>query len=652
MSRAGDSLARAVFQASARKTKKGAVSGIAAPMAQMDPLVDAITFIEKVEWGLRMDLYPVQRVIIKAHYGIPLDNEIKFEVANWNRTKVQEFTEVEYLEYLFHERRSNIRTVIPGQERRKLVLSIGRRSGKSTLAAAIMAYEVYRLIHKIDPHNYYKIALAQYFSLIAVATGREQASELYGKVSGNFAGCAFFRRYQAAVTQTSARFQTPSDMERYGSVLDNPKARASIRVSFQACNAKGLRGKGNIVVVLDEFAHFNTEGGSSDEEVYTALSASTSDFSPKSADGKSLHGVETQSEARILMISSPLGKQGLFYRQYEQGFRGDRAAENMLCIQAPTWEVNPTIPPGEFQQKAAENLISFFTEYGADFSDRSLGWIEEKQDLMACIEPSARPVLMGNPRVSYYLGFDLGLVNDPSAVAIVHNEADRTGKVHIVLDFIDQIQAKKGKFASADRLDFDQIADWLLDLSKRFHIKEGLFDQWNHIPLEQALLKRGLGQLKAEYMASQLNSQIYQNLKAQMWDQKIRLYDLNEHDREILRGKGEKLPDVAPFAPYLVQLLELQAEVKSKYIIDVRAKPGPENHDDLADALARAVWLASQHLGKANVVSGGSSQDRMVFPTQHGVAFRDRAGTAPARQIVKPRRTMLSGLLNFKNRRF
>lgn len=652
MSRLSETLSRASLHAGVRKSKtKPSESGD--PSVSVGDLVDVITFVEKAEWGLRMKLFPVQRVILKAHYGIPLDDTVKFEVSNWNRTDVREYTEVEYLEYLYKDGRSNIRTVIPGQERRYLVLSIGRRSGKSTLAAAISAYEIYRLIHKIDPHTYYGIATSQFISLIAVATSRDQAGELYGKVSGHFEACTFFRRFRSAVNQTSAKFQTPADMKRYGSFLDNPKARASVRISFHACNAKSLRGKGNLVVVLDEFAHFNSEGGTSDEKVYEAVSPSTSDFAPKGPDGKALYGHETRSDARILMISSPLGKQGKFYSQFQLGMK-DPSQDNLLCIQAPTWEVNPSLPVGEFRQKAAENLVSFFTEYGADFSDRTLGWLDEPAELMACVDVSARPAQMGSPRASYYLGFDLGLVNDPSSVAIVHNELDREGKTVVVLDYIDEIQAKKGKYSKQDRLDFDEIADWLLDLSRRFHIKEGLFDQWNHIPLEQALLKRGLTQLKAEYMGSQLNSQIYQNFKAQMWDRKLRLYDLNEHDRRQLELKGEKFPSVPPYAPYLRQLLELQAEVKSKYIIDVRAKNGSSHHDDLADALARAIWLASQNMSKHTVIAGGSSRDRGTFPNVQQV-MRDRArlgGSSPERQIVKPRRQMGSGMLNFKNRRF
>mgnify|MGYP007094908324 FL=1 len=47
-----------------------------------DSIVDIITFIES-PWGLNMQLFPVQRVILKAHYGLALDdNPNGFDLEN------------------------------------------------------------------------------------------------------------------------------------------------------------------------------------------------------------------------------------------------------------------------------------------------------------------------------------------------------------------------------------------------------------------------------------------------------------------------------------------------------------------------------------------------------------------------------------------
>jgi len=65
-------------------------------------------------------------------------------------------------------------------------------------------------------------------------------------LDGNIAtgNCSFFGGYMANATQTFATFQTPYDIDRFGSYKDNSKARYSVKVTFRSCVAKGLRGAG------------------------------------------------------------------------------------------------------------------------------------------------------------------------------------------------------------------------------------------------------------------------------------------------------------------------------------------------------------------------------------------------------------------------
>ena len=505
--------------------------------------VNVIEFAE-ADWGLgkpdpttgrSFRLFPIQKIILKIHYGLPLDdnaygvslddpvpldhpnyNEIteltggadvnlrtddygyykqRIKITNWRRQNIRYMTEAGYLRFLYEEGRCNVKEV--DGERRELVLSIGRRSGKTLIASVISAYETYKLLLKHDPHGYYGVASSNPIHIVSIATDKEQASLSYKEVSGHFQGCEFFSTYMAHSTQSFASFQTPRDIEKYGRYDDNPLAKASIIVTFKSCIARSVRGMGIIVVIMDEMAHFTDEGQSSADEVYNAIRPATAAYSQKHQNDsqKSIGPVES----RIVAISSPMGKQGKFYELFQKGMKGGEAARNVLCIQAPTWEINPTIPASEFEDAYMKDPNVFDTEFGGRFSDRTRGWIENKQDLYDCIDPIRRPNQGAPSRMPHFMGLDIALVNDYTAVAIGHIETTADRGPIIVLDLVDRIRAGEGRFSHRERLEMDDdVVDWVYKLSRQFYLVGGIFDQWSGIPFEQAIANRRLNQLKME----------------------------------------------------------------------------------------------------------------------------------------------------------
>jgi hypothetical protein len=221
------------------------------------------------------------------------------------------------------------------------------------------------------------------------------------------------------------------------------------------------------------------------------------------------------------------------------------------------------------------------------------------------------------------MGLDVALVGDYTSVAIGHI----TPENKIALDYIDRICAGEGEYRDKERLDFDDVADWVTRLSKQFYISEGIFDQWAGIPMEQALAKRGLGQMKSVHHTRSLTSQMFQNFKDMMLDKRLVLYDW-------------PVPSGEEHAEYLQELLELQAEVISKYIILVQAPNMEGKHDDYADALARMVWVATQKAGNPVTITGVhssrslASMSRTVSPV--GAMLRlKRSGSHPDRMVPK-----------------
>jgi len=567
-------------------------------------IVDIITFIES-GWGLNFKLFPAQRVILKAHYGVPLDTKEKIVPVpdDWRLEDIEMMTEAAYLRHMYDEGRCNIRQVVAGDERREMVLSLGRRSGKTLISACIAAYETYKLLSKGDPQAYYGLPGSDMIQITSVATDKDQAGLLYQGVSNHFRQCGFFKTFTANNTMSYAKFQTPKDINRFGRYSEDPAAKASINVTFKSCVAKGLRGAGNLVVILDEVAHFVESGQSSADAVYGAIKPSLSAFSPKDPDDPRVPIGNV--EARMILISSPMGRQGLFYKQFQMAMRGGEVAEDMLCIQAPTWEINPTVPKAEYMKQYLKDPTEFFTEYGAEFTDRTKGWIEDERDLIACIDPDRRPQTSGPTKVPHFVGIDVGLKGDGSAIAIGHIEQDPEMGPVVVVDLVDQIKAGEGKYAQQDRLEFDEVADWVKAHASRFYVAEGLFDQWAGIPFEQALMKRGVKGMKTKQLTPIINSEIFKTFKDMMWDRRVVLYDWPIADGETHCG-------------YVTELLELQEERVSKHITKVQAPNIEGKHDDRSDALVRMIWLATQRITQPKYMSKGTGK---------GQGMARRAGT-------------------------
>lgn len=504
----------------------------------------------------------------------------------------------------------------------------------TTLSAIFAAYELYRLLSIGHPQKYYGLPDTNRIQLLAVATGKEQAGLAFNEVSGHLAKCEFFKPYIVNNTQGHVNFQTPFDIEMYGSAKDHNDSgkfesyngKSSLKLTFKAAVSTGLRGSGNIVIILDEFAHFqDNDGRSSAKGIYDAVVPSALAFSPKDPNDRSK--VIGPVESRIICISSPLNKSGKFFELFNFAMSQGKGSENIIAIQAPTWELNPTVDPGYLLERFHEDARIFATEYGAEFSDRVRGWIEREKDLTDCINPELRPKLSGRPRSPHQMGLDVGLVGDGTAVAITHVESDR-----VVLDYHEvwhagvswresnpHLIAPLTEYAhhlqEAERLDFEEIAKWIVALNQRFYITDGIFDRWNGIPLEQLLHKAGLKQFRSEHFNRELKSKMFQAAKMMMFNKQIEFYDWPRPDHTD--------GSIVRFSPMIQEILALQAEQTAQNQVVVSAPKMAGCHDDVSDAVIRAITLSLDKM--RNVKIGTRRNDSAPVRTPESMARYHRS---------------------------
>lgn len=553
-----------------------------------------IDFIDRFKL-LPFGLYPVQRFIVKMYYNIPLDSVDKtIQVRNMFGDKIlHEFTEVEYLRFLYDSGRCNIREQ-DGIDRRELILVVGRRSGKSAISAIFAAYELYKLLRRGHPQGYYGMPSGSEIRVLCVANDKEQASIVFDDMRGHVEQVDYFKGSMANMTQTFMKFRTENDRKKFG---DNGKS--TIAASFKSSIAKGLRGRGVMCCILDEIAFFVNDGKSSAERVYKAIMPSLGQFSPR--DKKNKLKTVGPTEGRMILISSPDAKEGFFYHMYQQAMSGGKGSTDMLMIQAPTWEVNPTLDRSYYEKEYFKDPKSFMTEHGAEFSDRVRGWIEDSRDLTECVPPGLRPVERGFPRDPHFAGVDVGLVNDGTSISLTRiNE----GKIELVYH---EVWYAKVRWKDANphllnplvpyamtlqdqtRLDISEIAKWFKALSNRFYILRGIFDQWSGIVFEQELHKNGLRQFETRNFFASDSSLAFQTFKMFMYNKQLSLYDwpVPETMDGVTAGRH---------SPLIQELLELQAKSGGKNITIVEAPSVPGKHDDVSDSLVRSILLASEYV--------------------------------------------------------
>ena len=554
-----------------------------------EDVVDIVSFIES-SWGLGLTLWPVQRFIFKATYGLPLDDQDRcIEVPDMVAERVlYTFTEKEYLKWLYEEGRCNTDDT-EGKNFFDIIYVMGRRSGKSTIAACISNYEIYKLIKMFDPGGTYGRKGAS-IAFLNVAPTDEQANIVFEMTKSMAINCHVLRDRSLHQTQRYFDIQTDLDIQN----AKDKRPRASIESISGGCSANSLRGHNAIVVILDEMAFFiDNSGRFSGDEVHRALTPSVASFG---------------SDGKVICSSSPYAKFGKFYFKYLESFD---EPDTTLMLKLYSSMVNPTISSTLLKTKRRRNRVDFMSEFGAEFSDSITAWIDDEQEFRACI--NVAPKTRGVSDVAYFYGVDLGFRNDGTAIAIVHKEDDT-----IVLDYADvwypgtsdiwdresSIYHECDRYSSMDTLRVCDAITEIEELVKWFPPKLGVFDQVNGYAFEELIHKAGLTQFEMVNFTEAINDRVFKLAKRLYAEKLISLYDHPVLIPELISLEEERVGGRAKEANKDKDYSGEVSKGKSK----VRAPERPGAHDDISDAWARAVWKCHDDtIGRVKKVSTGAA---------------------------------------------
>jgi len=558
-------------------------------------LVDIITFVE-APWGLNLKLLPVQRFILKCYYGLPLEDKVRnIEIPDVvNEKLIGTHSEKSLLKWLYEEGRCNTDST-EGKNFRDLNLVIGRRGTKSTLAACISNYELYKLVKRGDPCAYYETPPQFPIAVLNVAPTDDQSSVVFDMIQTMALRCPYLKDRSLNQTMTYFNLQTDDDRAQTGK-------KASLISVAGGCSSNSLRGRNAIVVVMDEMAFFIDNGGRfSGDEVWRALQPSTTTFK---GDGK------------VITISSPYGKFGKFWDIYNDSFQEQ---DYTLMFKMYSAMVNPNIPSEELKVARRRNRVAFMCEFGGEFSDAVTAWVEDENEFKMCVYPRERPN-RGKWGAKYFYGLDLGFKNDGTAIVVVHKEGRK-----IILDYAevwfagpsdvwdieDSIYRNCNKYSHLDLLRMSDIVNEVKALQRWYPITAGVFDQRDGYGLAELFQGAKIIQFKMKHFTDLLNHQVYEMAKRLYSEGLVDMFDDPVLIPELLTLEAEKKTGRGSIPKEGDTLESFKGKVK------VRAPRRKGAHDDISDAWARAVWLCNtttfeNRLNISTGVGGGVRASQVV----------------------------------------
>jgi terminase large subunit-like protein len=279
----------------------------------------------------------------------------------------------------------------PRVQATEAILVVGRRGGKSFVLALIACF----LASFRDWRPY--LTVGERATIMVIAADRRQAKTIVRYVKGLMHSVPMLKATIESETQESVNLNNRVTIE---------VATASFRTT---------RGFTVVACLADEIAFWRDETSANPD---TAILAA---IRPAMA---------TVPGAMLLMASSPYSRKGALWEEYQRHFGKEGS---VLCWQASTRTMNPSISQAFLDREYEKDAVSASAEYGAQFRTDIENFVS-REAVEACISLGVheRPF---DPRHTY-TGFvdPSGGSSDSFTLAVGHNEGERR-----VLDVLREI---------------------------------------------------------------------------------------------------------------------------------------------------------------------------------------------------------------------
>lgn len=596
---------------------------------------DIMTFVESPKYlnmtreGIGVELYPPQKLILKAFYRGSRGNE-NLDLSEEDIKLCKRLG----LDGTSDPCRGNVLgKVAQGDLFRELILILGRRSGKDFLASIIALYEAMKLIEIPggDPYKYYDIGSGQAISIITVAASSSQAKLAFNEMKDKIMRSDYFstKFLNDGLEADKMYLLTPADklQNKIFEEKGMPLKKGSICIQVGHSNPDTLVGISAICMIADEVASYKsgTGGPSTGDQIYQKLTPTINTYVKRTPildeNGEQLYDEmgrpleERRYDGKVVSISSPRGMDGKLYSLYETSQQPD--SSDMLMFKLPTWEVNYMHTRDSLRSSEKRmNDEEFNMEYGAEFSGSAGESFFPRDCVDNCFKTELKLRDVGEPGKTYFAHLDPAINSHNYALVIVHKENfinKETNKMDyaIVVDHI-----KVWHPTSDTQVQVEEVDEYLISLRKRFHLGLVTYDAWNSASSIQKMKKHGIPAKKTPYNQS-YKMEIYTGLEAL-----------------VISGKL--------FCPYHGLLREEMINLQRKYmprgfkIYPLEDALGKKT-DDVVDALAGAIGSCTTRnvhklpKGKlVNLPQASSSEANRVWRSPSGVM-----GVGPGQHVQR-----------------
>lgn len=472
-------------------------------------------------------------------------------------------------------------------EYQSLVVTAGRRAGKSLLGSIMTAYEFYRLIRIPSPQSYYKIAGSTPISLFVIATAATQSKRTIFKQTVGILRCIRHIRQ----LESSKRVFIGEEEIRFEEKM--------IYIYSGNSQSSSQVGQSVIFLLLDEVARFKDKDGNSNAlQLWSNLGIS---------------GVTFGKDARRVAISSAWYVGDAIQLLYQAA----EAEPSMVGFDLCSWDLNP-------EHASRDNPI-VAAEYALDPIQAALEF-ENKRTLKNkafFIEDECRRAFRGKTSVYYEVGsiipgppdglvrltvtkvlpkasniphsvygktimhLDPAVTSDSYALAFGHDEYDKETNLQFI--YVDGLASWDPDPTLGTEVSITNVQEFIYELHAVLNFNEITADHYNSAETIQRFKASGINSTSLHFSNS-LQVAAYKATR-----------DCLHEDRLVL-------PANSPLKPKLLaEMLDVRLMNNGK-----KVDHGPNGSKDLIDCVCIITYRLSQ-----NTTAGNQTPDIIQIPQLH-----------------------------------